>query len=72
MRKLLLGGAMSVLALSSLALGPAQAAPIDVFVAYADNLRASGFFPTPLARSAGCGQPKPWRPDSRYGRNPDR
>ena len=26
---------------------PVKAAPIDVFVGYADNLRASGFFPTP-------------------------
>jgi hypothetical protein len=30
-----------------LACSAVQAAPVDVFVGYADNLRASGFFPTP-------------------------
>jgi hypothetical protein len=32
---------------------PASAASIDVFVGYSDNLRASGFFPTPWIGSPG-------------------
>ncbi|HKW98774.1 MAG TPA: PEP-CTERM sorting domain-containing protein [Bryobacteraceae bacterium] len=32
---------------------PAMADPVQVFVGYADNLRASGFFPNPWAGSAG-------------------
>ena len=35
------------LILTQLPVGPAKADPISVFVAYADNLRPSGFFPTP-------------------------
>jgi hypothetical protein len=33
--------------------GAAQASSVDVFVAYADNLRASGFFPTPWIGGTG-------------------
>src|SRR6266852_852126 len=33
--------------------GAAQAASVDVFVGYADNLRASGFFPTPWLGGTG-------------------
>ena len=35
------------LLISQLPAAPAKADPISVFVGYADNLRASGFFPTP-------------------------
>jgi hypothetical protein len=35
------------LILIQLPIGPAKADPISVFVGYADNLRASGFFPSP-------------------------
>lgn len=41
------------LILGQLPSGPAKADPISVFVAYADNLRASGFFPTPWLGGAG-------------------
>ena len=35
---------------------PAQAGPVSVFVGYADNLRASGFFPSPWIGSTFNGQ----------------
>jgi hypothetical protein len=41
------------LILAQLPVGPARADPISVFVGYADNLRASGFFPTPWLGAAG-------------------
>lgn len=41
------------LVLSQLPAGPASADPISVFVGYADNLRASGFFPTPWLGAPG-------------------
>src|ERR1700739_2162816 len=37
----------------------AKADPISVFVGYADNLRASGFFPSTWLGSAGVGRPSP-------------
>jgi len=40
------------LLLGQLPTGSAQAGTLDVFVGYADNLRASGFFPTPWLNSA--------------------
>jgi hypothetical protein len=33
--------------------GAARASSVEVFVAYADNLRASGFFPTPWLGGTG-------------------
>ena len=52
-RRCLLGGAAGVAVATMLASGAASAAGIEVFVGYADNLRASGFFPTPWLTSPG-------------------
>jgi len=46
-KRAFLGTAIAGAALLSIATEPAKAGPIDVFVGYADNLRASGFFPNP-------------------------
>ncbi|MBV8507238.1 MAG: PEP-CTERM sorting domain-containing protein [Alphaproteobacteria bacterium] len=41
------------LILTQLPAGPAKADPISVFVGYADNLRSSGFFPSPWLGAPG-------------------
>ena len=46
-------GFAALAGLALLASPAAQGAAIDVFVGYADNLRASGFFPTPWLTSPG-------------------
>ena len=45
--------AILTLILTQLPASPAKADPISVFVGYADNLRASGFFPSPWLGAPG-------------------